>query len=296
MLEGFLQADVDTGDAVIRVWRGGRGPPVLLLHGIPETHLMWRSVAPRLSRGFTVVATDLRGYGDSSKPPSTPDHSPYSKRAMARDQVEVMHKLGFERFFIVGHDRGARCAYRLALDHPERVLKLAVLDIVPTGEVFRHADARLALAYWIWFLLAQPHDVPERIVGANPRVFLDYMLNHWSGNASCFSDELRSEYLRSFSRPETIHAICEEYRASSTLDRAHDDADRGCRFITCPTLVLWSRGGFLDTWNDVLATWREWAHDVRGRALDCGHFIAEEAPEKTVSELRSFLVSSPVAT
>jgi haloacetate dehalogenase len=210
---------------------------------------------------------------------------------MARDQIEVMRRLGFERFHLVGHDRGARCAYRLALDHPGRVLKLAVLDIVPTGDAFRRADSNLALSYWVWFLLAQPHDVPERIVGTNPRLFLDYMLDHWSGHAGCFSEELRREYLRTFAQPETIHAICEEYRAANSLDRAHDEADRGRRFITCPTLALWSRGGFLDTWTDVLATWREWAHDVRGRALDCGHFLAEEAPQETASELRQFLAS-----
>jgi haloacetate dehalogenase len=291
MFEGFKHTRIDTGEAVIHVCYGGAGPPVLLLHGIPQTHVMWRKVAPSLARDFTVVATDLRGYGDSSKPQSTPDHAPYSKRAMARDQVEVMRRLGFERFFLAGHDRGARCAYRLALDHPERVLKLAVLDIVPTGDAFRRTDARLALAYWIWFLLAQPQDVPERIVGLNPRFFLDYMLDHWSSNASCFSEDLRTEYLRSFCRRETIHAICEEYRASSTLDREHDEADRGRRRIMCPVLALWSRQGFLETWDDVLATWREWAYDVRGRAIDCGHFLAEEAPEETIRELRAFMAS-----
>jgi haloacetate dehalogenase len=291
MFEGFKRASIDTGEALIHVRHGGIGPPVLLLHGIPQTHLMWRDVAPRLAREFTVVVADLRGYGDSSKPPSTADHAPYSKRAMARDQVEVMRQLGFERFCLVGHDRGARCAYRLALDHPKHVIKLAVLDIVPTGEVFRRTDAKLALEYWIWFFLAQQHDASERIVGANPRLFLDYMLDHWSADASCFSEEVRAEYLRSFSRSETIHAICEEYRASIALDREHDEADRGRRRITCPVLALWSRQGFLETWNDVLAIWREWADDVRGHALDCGHFLAEEAPEETTRELRRFLAA-----
>ncbi len=291
MFEGFRHANIDTGEAVIHVCHGGSGPPVLLLHGIPETHVMWHEVAPRLSRDFTVVVTDLRGYGDSSKPPSAADHSTYSKRAMARDQVAVMRELGYEKFFLVGHDRGARCAYRLALDHPERVLKLAVLDIVPTGDAFRRTDSRLALAYWVWFLLAQPHDVPERVIGANPALFLDYMLDHWSGNANCFGGVLRRVYGRFFATPETIHAICEDYRASSTLVCAHDEADRGRRFIQCPVLALWSRAGFLETWTDVLSTWREWAGDVRGRALDCGHFLAEEAPEETASELRAFMAS-----
>src|SRR5688572_1581401 len=170
MFEGFDQADIDTGEAVIRVRTGGMGPPILLLHGIPETHVMWHEVAPRLARDFTVVAADLRGYGDSSKPPSAPDHAPYSKRAMARDQVEVMRLLGFDEFFVAGHDRGARCAYRMALDHPRRVRKLAVPDIVPTGEAFRRANKEFALAYWIWLFLAQPADFPERVIGNDPQL------------------------------------------------------------------------------------------------------------------------------
>jgi len=174
MFEGFEQSMIDTGGAVIRVRHGGKGPPVLLLHGIPQTHVMWHKLAPRLAKEFTVVAADLRGYGDSSKPPTDPDHAPYSKRAMARDQVEVMRQLGYDRFFVVGHDRGGRCAYRMALDHPQRVLKLAVLDIVPTGEAFRRADLAFGLAYWLWFFLAQPYDLPERVLGANAHMFLDY--------------------------------------------------------------------------------------------------------------------------
>jgi haloacetate dehalogenase len=218
---------IDTGEAVIRVRRGGHGLPVLLLHGIPQTHVMWHRIAPRLAQDFTVVAADLRGYGDSSKPPTTPDHAPYSKRAMARDQVEVMRQLGFDRFFVVGHDRGGRCAYRLALDHPQRVLKLAVLDIVPTGEAFRRADMAFGLAFWVWFFLAQPYDLPERVVGADPHMFLDYMLDGWSGSADAFPAEVRAEYARTFRDPTTLHAICEEYRAATTLDYQHDEADRG---------------------------------------------------------------------
>jgi haloacetate dehalogenase len=288
MFEAFEQGMVDTGEAVIRVRHGGSGPPVLLLHGIPQTHVMWHKVAPRLAQDFTVVAADLRGYGDSSKPPTTPDHAPYSKRAMARDQVEVMRQLGFDRFFVVGHDRGGRCAYRMALDHPQRVLKLAVLDIVPTGEVFRRADVRLGLAFWVWFLLAQPYDLPERVLGADPQLFVDHMLDSWSGRADAFPEEVRAVYARSFRDPETRHAICEEYRAATTLDYQHDEADRGRRRITCPVLALWSRQGFLQTWADVLAVWRDWADDVRGRAFDCGHFLAEEAPDETYAELHAF--------
>jgi haloacetate dehalogenase len=218
MLQGFAQTRIDTGDAVINVRYAGDGPPVLLLHGIPETHLMWHRVAPLLARDFTVVVTDLRGYGDSSKPPSTPNHEAYSKRAMARDQLEVMRQLGFDHFFLAGHDRGARCAYRLALDHPAAVLKLAVLDIVPTVDAFDRMDSSLARAFWLWLFLAQPTDFPERVLGANARLFLDHMLNSWSGNADVFPREMRAEYERTFRDPSTIHAICEEYRASSTLD------------------------------------------------------------------------------
>src|SRR5262249_19863741 len=183
MFEEFSDVMIDTGEAVIRARRGGEGPPILLLHGIPQTHVMWHKVAGRLAQDFTVVAADLRGYGDSSKPPTTPDHAPYSKRAMARDQVEVMRQLGFDRFCVAGHDRGARCAYRMALDHPEHVRRLAVLDIVPTGDALRGADMDFALTYWIWFFLAQPYDLPERIVAANPDVFLNYMLEVWAGTA-----------------------------------------------------------------------------------------------------------------
>jgi haloacetate dehalogenase len=289
MFQGFEQAMIDTGEAEIRVRHGGKGLPVLLLHGIPQTHVMWHKIAPRLAQDFTVVAADLRGYGDSSKPPTQPDHAPYSKRAMARDQVEVMRQLGFDRFFVVGHDRGGRCAYRMALDHPQRVLKLAVLDIVPTGEVFRRADMAFGLAFWVWFFLAQPYDLPERVVGAVPHMFLDHMLDGWSAIPDSFPPEVRAEYARAFRDPETLHAICEEYRAATTLDYQHDEADRGRRRITCPVLALWSRRGFLQTWDDVLAIWRNWADDVRGRALDCGHFLAEEAPDETYTELYAFL-------
>jgi haloacetate dehalogenase len=288
MFAGFEQGMIDTGEAVIRVRYGGSGPPLLLLHGIPQTHVMWHKTAPRLAQDFTVVATDLRGYGDSSKPPTTPDHAPYSKRAMARDQVEVMRQVGFEHFFVAGHDRGGRCAYRMALDHPERVLKLALLDIIPTGEAFRRADMAFGLAFWIWFFLAQPYDLPERIIGADPQLFLDYMLDSWSGTAGAFPDEVRAEYARAFRNPETLHAICEEYRAAATLDYQHDEADRGRRRIACPVLALWSGQGVLQQWCNVLDIWRDWADDVRGRTLECGHFLAEEAPDETYTELYTF--------
>jgi len=291
MFEGFEQATIDTGSALIRVRHGGSGPPLLLLHGIPETHVMWHKIAPRLARDFTVVAADLRGYGDSSKPSSAPDHAPYSKRVMALDQIEVMRQLGFGRFFVAGHDRGARCAYRMALDHPHRVLKLAVLDIVPTIDAFHRADMKFGLAFWVWFLLAQPYDLPERIVGADPQIFLDYMLDGWSGIAGSFPEAVRAEYARAFRDPRTIHAICEEYRAATTLDLQHDEEDRGQRRIACPVLILWSQQGAFLASLDVLAIWRSWADDVRGRAVDCGHFLAEEAPDETYTELHAFFAA-----
>ena len=289
MFEGFDDLTIDTGEATIRARRGGNGRPVLLLHGIPETHVMWHKVAPRLAQEFTVVAADLRGYGDSSKPPGGPDHGAYSKRAMARDGVELMRQLGLERFAVVGHDRGARCAYRMALDHADRIDKLAVLDIVPTSDAFDRANMQFGLAYWVWFFLAQPYDLPERIIGENPQLFLDYMLDSWSVVRDAFPRDVRDEYARTFSNPATVHAICEEYRAASTLDYQNDQADHGRRSITCPVLALWSAQGSLQSWYDVLAVWREWADDVRGKAIDCGHFLAEEAPDDTYAELRTFL-------
>jgi haloacetate dehalogenase len=288
---GFQSAMIDTGEATIRVRYGGSGEPLLLLHGIPETHLMWHKIVPRLAQAFTVVATDLRGYGESSKPTSTADHAPYTKRAMANDQVAVMRHLGFDRFSVAGHDRGARVAYRMALDYPERVQKLAVLDIVPTGEAFRRTDKEMAFGFWVWFFLAQPEGLPERVIGNDPQYFLDYLLDSWSTVRDSFPAEIRQAYLRNFSDPETLHAICEEYRAAITLDYEMDEADRGKRRITCPVLSLWSSEGAVQHWYDALAVWRAWADNVRGKALDCGHFLPEEAPEETYAELRAFLAA-----
>ncbi len=284
MFEGFELTMIDIGNAVIRARHGGSGPPLLLLHGHPQTHVMWHKIAPRLARDFTVVAADLTGYGDSSKPPTTPDHTPYSKRAMARDQVAVMRHLGFERFFVAGHDRGGRCAYRMALDYPERVRKLAVLDIIPTSEAFRRADMQFSLEFWMWFFLAQPAPLPERLIGADPDIFYLRLLGQAREH---MPPDALEDYLRCVRNPETIHAMCEDYRAAATLDFAYDEADRGTRRIACPVLALWSRD-VLGEWHDVLAIWRDWADDVRGGALDCGHYLAEEAPDETYAALHSF--------
>jgi haloacetate dehalogenase len=284
VFEGFELSFLDTGEATIRVRHGGSGPPLLLLHGHPQTHAMWSLVAPGLAEDFTVVAADLRGYGESSKPPTTPDHEPYSKRAMARDHVEVMRQLGFERFGVAGHDRGGRCAYRLALDHPEQVERLAVLDIVPTGDMWHRVDREFGLVDWHWFFLAQPAPFPEQMIGSNPDAYF------FRGDRSRFVPEALEDYLRCVRKPETIHGMCEDYRAGATIDFVLDEADRGKRSIECPVLALWSGREELGRWFDVLDVWRQWADDVRGRALDCGHFLAEEAPEETYEELRTFFV------
>lgn len=287
VFEGFTEQLVDADGITIRVRRGGAGPPVLLLHGNPQTHFMWHAVAARLSRDFTVVAADLRGYGDSAKPPTAPDHAPYSKRAMAADQVAVMRRLGFDRFCVAGHDRGGRVAYRMALDHPACVKKLAVLDIVPTLAAFRRTNAEFALGYYHWFFLAQPYDLPERLIGGDPDYFWRRHTTRGPKPPDFFAPEALADYLRCFRNPETIHGICEDYRAAASIDLEHDRADFG-RKIACPVLALWGRKGKLDTWYDVLAVWREWAEDARGRSLDCGHYLAEEAPEETAAELRAF--------
>jgi haloacetate dehalogenase len=287
--EGFETFDIATPGATIHGRRGGSGPPVLLLHGIPETHLMWHRVAPVLASRFTVVATDLRGFGDSGTPPSTPDHEPYSMRAIAGDQVEVMRELGFDRFAVVGHDRGARCAYRMALDHPDAVAALCVMDIVPTSHAFRHADMDFALGYWVWSFLAAEAPLPERMIASNPAVLVDHMLESWSADPSAFSTEARTRYRRQFSDPARVHAICEQYRAAATLDVEHDEADLGQRKIACPTLVLWSAEGPLSSWYDPLAVWGEWAEHVTGGPIAGGHFLPEESPEPVASALLAFL-------
>lgn len=288
MFQGFGQTIVDVDGINIRLRRGGEGPPLLLLHGNPQTLFMWHAVAARLAHDFTVVAADLRGFGDSAKPPTAPDHAPYSKRAMAADQVAVMRRLGFQSFFVAGHDRGGRVAYRMALDHPDAVKKLAVLDIVPTLTAFRRADAEFALGYYHWFFLAQPYDLPERLIGGDPEYFWRRHTTRGPKPPDFFAPEALADYLRCFRNPATIHGICEDYRAAASIDLDHDRADLGRRKIACPVLALWGRRGKLDKWYDVLAVWREWADDVRGRSIDCGHYLAEEAPDETAAELRTF--------
>ena len=285
MFEGFELSMVDTGEVMLRVRYGGNGPPLLLLHGHPQTHVMWHKIAPRLAEDFTVVAADLRGYGKSSKPPSTPDHIPYSKRVMALDQITLMRQLGFERFHVVGHDRGGRVAYRMALDHPEQVERLAVLDIIPTGEAFRRTNMEFALGYWHWFFLSQPYDLPEKMINANPENY------YFRKNRDLFAPEALADYLEAVHNPESVHAVCEDYRAAATIDTELDEADRGKRKISCPTLVLWGLQAKLEEWYDVLDIWRDWADDVQGYGINCGHYLAEEAAEATHTALHNFLMS-----
>ena len=283
MFEGFRTEMVRVEGARIKARVAGTGPPLLLLHGNPQTLLMWHLLAPKLAEEFTVVATDLRGYGDSSKPQSAPDHGPYSKRAMAEDQVSVMKHFGFDRFALCGHDRGGRVGYRMALDHPGVVTRLAVLDIIPTWEAFWRADMAFGLGYWHWFFLAQPYDLPERLLAAEPEKAL------FRGGSEAIASGAMEEYVRCLRDPETIHATCEDYRAAATLDYEHDAEDREAgRRIACPLLALWGSRGFLEGHYDVLEVWRGWANDVQGRSIDSGHYIPEEAPEETLSEIRAF--------
>ncbi len=287
MFDGFRRQQVKTSQARINLVIGGNGPPVLLMHGYPQTHTMWHRVAPALTEYFTVVATDLRGYGDSEKPPGDPQHTHYSKRQMGQDQVEVMQSLGFEEFCVVGHDRGGRVGHRMALDHPKRVQKLAVLDIAPTPYVFSHLSRELALAYYHWFFLAQPHDFPERLIACDPIGFLHQKLGGWGTGLSIYAPEALAEYERCFRNPATIHATCEDYRAAASIDLEHHAGDT--RKIEGPLLVLWGHKGVVHKTCDVLSAWREYAQNVQGQALEAGHFLCEENPSETTQALLAFL-------
>ena len=290
MFESFKTQRVTTSATEIHVTWGGNGPPLLLLHGYPQTHLMWHKVAPALAKDFTVVVPDLRGYGVSGKPKTTDDHAPYSKRAMAQDQVEVMAALGFKEFFLAGHDRGGRVSHRLAIDHPNAVKKIAVLDIVPTLKVFDEINQRVATSYFHWFFLIQPFDFPEKMIGYNPREYLISRLGRWGSSIDAFPQAVVDEYVRLFSDPACIHATCEDYRAAATIDLEHDRADLANK-VKAPLLALWGGKGLVSSAYDPIACWRERAVDVRGFAIDCGHFIPEEKPEETIKALRDFFAS-----
>jgi haloacetate dehalogenase len=294
MFEGFDTHALATERGTIHARVGGSGPPLLLLHGYPETHLMWHSCAAALAERFTVVATDLSGYGDSLRPAPAADHAPHSKRALALDQVQAMASLGHERFAVAGHDRGGRVAYRMALDHPERVTSLAVLDIVPTAEVWARADDRLALVYWHWGFLAQPAPLPERLIGADPGAYFDYHLRSigLGVDRGRYPERVLAAYRAQLENPDAVQAICEDYRAGAGIDRQLDEADRG-RQIECPVLVLWgARGALEPLYGDVLAVWRPWARDVRGRGVEASHFLVEDRPDEVARELAAFFESA----
>ena len=298
MFDGFDTCSLDTERGTIHARVGGSGPPLLLLHGYPETHLMWHAAAPLLTDRFTVVATDLSGYGDSLRPIPAADHSPHSKRAMALDQIQAMASLGFQRFAVAGHDRGGRVAYRMALDHPARVAALAVLDIVPTAEVWARADDRLALVYWHWGFLAQPPPLPERLIAGDPEAYFEYHLRSIGLDLEPgrYPETVIAAYRAQLRDASTLQAICEDYRAGATIDRQLDEADRG-RLIECPVLALWGTRGALGLlYGDVLAVWRAWASDVRGRAIEASHFLVEDRPGEVAQELAAFFESVTVAS
>jgi haloacetate dehalogenase len=287
MFEGFKQTGVDVSGARINLRHGGSGPPLLLLHGNPLTHVMWHKIAPRLAEDFTVVASDLRGYGDSSKPEGGPDHAGYSFRAMARDQVEVMAALGFKTFYVCGHDRGGRAAHRMALDYPDRVKKVAFLDIVPTHHVLTNIKREWAIDSYHWFFMAQPYDYPEQmLIAYGLERYLRRKLDKVGVGMSGFTPEALAAYIRCCT-PENIHAVCEDYRAAVGIDFLHDEADLPKK-LAIPVLVLWGERSQLHRSYKPIEAWLERAIDVGGKVLRCGHYPAEQVPEETYAELRAF--------
>jgi haloacetate dehalogenase len=287
MFEGFEQLRIETGGTTINVVKGGNGPPLLLLHGYPQTHTMWHKIAPRLAQDFTVVAADLRGYGDSGKPSGDPEHLNYSKRVMAQDQVDVMTHLGFETFYLGSHDRGARVAHRLTKDHPQRVLKLATLDIIPTRRMFQIVDQAMATNTYHWFFLIQPFDFPERVIGADADYFIRSRFERIANSAAVFPSEAIEEYVRCFNDPAAIHGACEDYRAGASIDLVQDNADFDSK-VACPHLALWSETGYVGRTQDVLQVWRDYSNNVEGQSLPCGHYIAEELPDEAYRLLHEF--------
>lgn len=290
---GFRAFDAPCGDIVIRGRTGGTGPALLLLHGYPQTHVMWHLAAPLLAKDFSVVVADLRGYGDSSKPPSDAQHLAYSKREMARDMVAMMDLLGHQRFFLAGHDRGGRVAHRLAMDWPERVVKLAVLDIAPTREMYRNTTEAFARAYWHWFFLIQPHDFPERMILADTDAYWMRKSKTGSKTTDVFAPEALAEYLRCFRDPACVHASCEDYRAGASIDIVHDDED-GDKNLPMPVHVLWGKKGAIEKCFDALALWRQRADHVTGFALPGAHYLAEELPDETAGALRAFFLEQQI--
>ncbi|WCM18582.1 alpha/beta hydrolase [Paraburkholderia bryophila] len=290
MFADFIDASAEVDGIRINAIRGGNGPALLLLHGHPQTHAIWHEVAPTLARHFTVIAADLRGYGDSGKPPGTHDHSNYSKRRMAADQVALMHAQGFSQFAVIGHDRGGRVAARMALDHPQAVTKLVTLDVAPTLAMYEQTSFAFARAYWHWFFLVRPAPFPETLIRADADLYLKQTIGARSAGLAPFTAPAYAEYLRCLSDPATAHGICEDYRASISIDLDHDRAslDEGQK-IGCAFLALWGAQGVIEQCFEPLAEWRQWSAQVSGEALPCGHYIPEEAPELLLERVLPFL-------
>lgn len=295
MFEGFSRCRIDVGDVEISCVVGGSGDPVLLLHGFPQNKSMWARVAPVLAERHTVVCADLRGYGDSSAPRCLPDRSNYAFRAMAQDQLALMRALGFERFHLVGHDRGGRTGHRLALDHPEAVLSLTVMDIVPTYAMFMDTNREIAGTYWHWYFLAQPEPFPERLIGADPDFFYETCLVGWgAATLEAFDPELLADYRRTWRDPAVIHGSCSDYRAAASIDLEHDRVDIERR-VACPTLVLYGAAGGMARLFDIPAQWRKRCCNVTAAALPAGHFFVDRCPDRVAAALRDFLSSAPAS-
>jgi haloacetate dehalogenase len=296
MFEGFTRTEIKTSGARIVTVYGGNGPPLLLMHGNPFSHLSWHKFAPRLAEQFTVVATDLRGYGDSEKVPGGADHSNYSFRAMAGDQIEVMAALGHERFYAAGHDRGARVLHRMCLDHPHKVVRAAILDIIPQHHLLNNVTRAWGTFSWHWFFMIQPYDFPERLMSADPDYFIEKKLAKTAQGLSFFDPRTLAEYKRYFRNPATVHAMCEDYRATHGVDLDMDTKDfEAGRKIACPVLLLWGATGGVGRNHDAEQIWRRYASDICGaKALPCGHYLSEEAPEETYTELRDFFAAGKV--
>ena len=288
--EGFTRTEIKTSGARIVTVHGGKGPPLLLMHGNPFNHLSWHKIAPRLAEHFTVVATDLRGYGDSEKPPGGADHSGYSFRAMAKDQVEVMAALGHSRYYAAGHDRGARVLHRMCLDHPDKVDRAAIIDIIPQHHLYNNVTRNWATFSWHWFFNIQPYDLPEKMMGFDPDWFIKKKLAKTERGLSFFDPAALEDYMRCFRNPQTIHAICEDYRAGASIDLEHDDADfKAGRKIGCPVLLLWGATGGVGRNSNSMEIWPRYAADIRGgKAMPSGHYVQDEAPDETYQELHAF--------
>ena len=283
----FKTKKVEVNGVTINYKLGGTGEPLLLIHGYPQTHTMWYKVANELLKDFTIICPDLRGYGDSSKPKGEIDHSNYSKKTMAKDMLELMQYLGYEKFYVAGHDRGARVTHRMCLDYPSNILKACVMDIAPTYHMFSNTNQSFATGYYHWFFLIQPDNLPETLIGANPRYYLEEKLKRWSAKGAVFDKEAIDEYVRCFDK-DSIHSTCEDYRAAASIDMIDDEQDRN-RKIDMPLLVLWGKKGFVNRTYEVLNVWKEYATNVEGKALECGHFLPEELFDEVIVEIKKFI-------